>query len=194
MLLKKSILDAIAAGFVTLVFRRWRRPTVRPGGTLKTRIGLLAIHEVTAVAPERITDQEAILAGYASADAVRAELATRTEGDVYRIGVAWAGEDPRVTLRAEARLDTETLETVAVRLKRLDGTAPWTERALGLIAQHPGMRAADLARMIGRETRPFKIDIRKLKALGLTESLDVGYRLSPRGWSVLAHLKGHAAP
>jgi hypothetical protein len=28
---------------------------------------------------------------------------------------------------------------------------------------------------------PFKLDVRKLKELGLTESLPVGYRLSPRG-------------
>jgi hypothetical protein len=34
---------------------------------------------------------------------------------------------------------------------------------------------------MGRETLPFKRDVRKLKELGLTESLEVGYRLSPRG-------------
>jgi hypothetical protein len=31
----------------------------------------------------------------------------------------------------------------------------------------------------------FKTNVRKLKNLGLTESLDVGYRLSPRGQRVL---------
>ena len=52
---------------------------------------------------------------------------------------------------------------------------------LELIAAHPGVRAPDLAARLGRETLAFKIDVRKLKALGLTESLEVGYRLSPRG-------------
>ena len=32
----------------------------------------------------------------------------------------------------------------------------------------------------------FKLNVRKLKALGLTESLEVGYRLSPRGAAFLA--------
>jgi hypothetical protein len=46
--------------------------------------------------------------------------------------------------------------------------------------------AADIAASIGREKLPFKADVRKLKELGLTESLDVGYRLSPRGRAFLA--------
>ena len=46
-------------------------------------------------------------------------------------------------------------------------------------------RAADLAAWFGRETQPFKTDVRKLKNLGLTESLEVGYRLSPRGEAYL---------
>jgi hypothetical protein len=42
-----------------------------------------------------------------------------------------------------------------------------------------------LAERFGRERLPFKADVRKLKALGLTESLEVGYRLSPRGRAYL---------
>ena len=37
-----------------------------------------------------------------------------------------------------------------------------------------------VAQELGRETMTFKRDVRKLKELGLTESLDTGYRLSPR--------------
>jgi hypothetical protein len=54
-----------------------------------------------------------------------------------------------------------------------------------MIAEHPGTRAPDLAASVGRETQPFKTDVRKLKELGLTESLRVGYRLSPRGRAYL---------
>ena len=50
-----------------------------------------------------------------------------------------------------------------------------------MIAAQPATRAADLAAGFGRETLPFKNDVRKLKNLGLTESLEVGYQLSPRG-------------
>lgn len=35
-LLTRSVLERIISGEVTLVFRRWLRPTVRAGGTLKT--------------------------------------------------------------------------------------------------------------------------------------------------------------
>jgi ribosomal protein S19E (S16A) len=42
----------------------------------------------------------------------------------------------------------------------------------------------------GRERHPFKTDVRKLKELGLTESLEVGYRLSPRGQALLERLGG----
>ncbi|WP_218577411.1 hypothetical protein [Phytohabitans rumicis] len=56
-----------------------------------------------------------------------------------------------------------------------------------MIADHPGVRAADLAASLGRDTPTFKADVRKLKALGLTESLEVGYRLSPRGHTYLTH-------
>ena len=52
---------------------------------------------------------------------------------------------------------------------------------LRLIAERPAVRAGDLAESLGRERLAFKADVRKLKALGLTESLGVGYRLSPRG-------------
>ena len=44
--------------------------------------------------------------------------------------------------------------------------------------------------MFGQEKMPFKVNVRKLKRLGLTESLDVGYRLSPRGAVVLSALRG----
>ena len=43
------------------------------------------------------------------------------------------------------------------------------------------MRAGDLAAELGPGALAFKADVRKLKALGLTESLEIGYRLSPRG-------------
>jgi hypothetical protein len=92
MLIRRAVLDRIAAGEITLAFRRWRRPTVRPGGQLHTAAGLLAIDSV------------------------------------------------------------------------------------------------DLAARLDQPTPAFKANARKLKALGLTESLEVGYRLSPRGRALLTRL------
>lgn len=45
---------------------------------------------------------------------------------------------------------------------------------------------------MGQETQAFKVDVRKLKTLDLTESLGAGYRLSPRGRSLLASLQADA--
>ena len=182
MLFRRADLDAIAAGEITLAFRRWRRPTVKAGGTLHTAVGLLAIESVKAIDPARISRADARRAGFADADAARAAL--RGEGETYRIAFHVAGPDPRIALRADAALGPDDRAAIAARLARLDGASshgPWTATTLQAIADAPGVRAADLAAGLGREKLPFKADVRKLKALGLTESLERGYRLSPRG-------------
>jgi hypothetical protein len=175
---------ALADGTVTVAFRRWRRPTVKAGGRLTTPAGVLAIDDVTAIDEQDITDADAGRAGYASADDARAALADRPDGHVYRIEFHHAGSDPRVELRERAELSEDDRAGLAQRLARLDSTShygPWTQPVLRLIADRPGVRAGDLAESLGRERLSFKADVRKLKGLGLTESLDVGYRLSPRG-------------
>ena len=68
---------------------------------------------------------------------------------------------------------------------RRPGGGPWTREILRLIAERPGVRAPDLAASLGRETLAFKRDVRKLKELGLTRSLPVGYEISPRGRAYL---------
>ena len=84
----------------------------------------------------------------------------------------------------------------AVDVRRLDAASrhgAWTMTVLRLVRDRPAVRAADLAPLLGLETQPFKRDVRKLKELGLTESLEVGYRLSPRGRAVLYRF-GRRAP
>jgi hypothetical protein len=81
------------------------------------------------------------------------------------------------------------------RLARLDrrGTdGPWIEPTLAVIERRPGVRAGDLAAELGRDRDRFKVDVRKLKDLGLTISLETGYELSPRGRAVLAALRAGA--
>ncbi len=189
MLLTRRILDAVRDGTVTLAFRRWRRPTVRAGGRLRTAIGVLAIESVDPIDEDAIRDRDAHRAGFASRDALLASLAAPRPGSVlYRIGLRYAGPDPRQALRDRAPATGELAE-VRRRLARLDAASrhgPWTDRVLRLIAAQPGVRAAELAAAAGRETLAFKADVRKLKELGLTESLEVGYRLSPRGRAVVS--------
>jgi hypothetical protein len=205
MLLTIKVLDEIVAGRIDLVFRRWQKPTVKTGGRLRTAVGELAILSVAVVDPAAIEDGAARRAGFDSADALRADLfrerpsgvararvAKPTEASViYRVEVAFAGVDARAAMR-ETLLDDAALAVVLGRLARIDERrvdGPWTQRVLSLVETWPARRAPELAEMEGRETLPFKTDVRKLKELGLTESLTVGYRLSPRGVQVLAALR-----
>lgn len=55
-----------------------------------------------------------------------------------------------------------------------------------MIATNEAVRAPDLAARVGLDVPRFKRRVRRLKALGLTISLDVGYRLSPRGKAFLS--------
>lgn len=102
--------------------------------------------------------------------------------------MSWAGEDPRLALREQPLTDAE-VAALDVRLARLDRASswgPWTLATLRVIGDRPEVRAPDLAASFGRETAPFKLDVRKLKALGLTISHRVGYELSPGGVDYLA--------
>ena len=192
--------DAIASGEITLTFRRWRRPQARTGGRYRVGEYLIEVTSVEQIEPSQISVKDARAAGHDSAEAVlmAIERNQRKSGDasapLYRVAFHCLGEqdDPRKILAAEAGLDSEALVAVTKRLAQMDARSrhgPWTQAALEAIASTPGRRAADLAAVQGRETTKFKADIRKLKALGLTISLEVGYELSPRGRVVLDALQ-----
>lgn len=190
MLFDQRTLAGVGDGSVTLAFRRWKRPTVRAGGTLTTAVGVLAIDELTVVDRDDITADQARRAGAESLAALLAEL-DRRQGELYRIAFHVAGADPRHELRQRGEITADDAGELGRRLARLDAASrhgPWTAAVLRLIDERPGVRAGDLADQLGRERLAFKTDVRKLKALGLTESLEIGYRLSPRGraWLDLA--------
>jgi hypothetical protein len=192
-LFRRRFLDGIRAGDVTLAFRRWERPRARAGGRQRTAVGELAIESVERIDPDEITLADARRAGFESIDELLAELDDERDRPVWRISLRWAGEDPRRALRERADLDADELAELRTRLERLDRASrhgPWTLDALELIAKRPAVRAVELAAVAGREKQPFKRDIRKLKELGLTESLERGYRLSPRGRVLLERLTG----
>jgi hypothetical protein len=184
-------LAAIADGRLDLAFRRWPRPMVKTGGTQRTAIGLVRFESVEMVPREAVTDEQARRAGFDSADEVLAFLDRKPVGEIYRVSLSLAGPDPRVALR-DTLPNEEELENVVRRLARLDRASshgPWTRQCMETIAANPERRAGELAAELGRERLPFKVDVRKLKELGLTESLPIGYRLSPRGRAVLDRLR-----
>ncbi len=210
MLFRKEFLQGIANGAVTLAFRRWRKPSVKAGGRLRTPIGELAIESVDVIPESAISEKDARRAGFASLAELLREL-TREYSDrpvssgryrstgknpdgpreLYRIDFHLAGPDTRVALREDTKLTAEDFATIAAKLERLDRASPhgaWTRTVLEMIRKQPAVRAPDLAQQLKRDVPGFKIDVRKLKNLGLTISLGVGYRLSPRGELVLKKL------
>jgi len=201
-LLRMAVLERIVRGEISLVFRRWRRPTVRTGGSLRTAVGVLRILDVAVVDEADVSDTDATAAGYASRAALLADLdaragrpaAGRLEGRaLYRVAVAFGGADPRVALREQDALSDADVEELLRRIRRLDAGAaagPWTRRVLEVIEAQPGAVSSALAERLGCERGWLKPQVRKLKNLGLTISLRVGYELSPRGRIVLEHLRG----
>ena len=159
------------------------------GRDYRTPAGRLHVTAVAAVAPDAITDDDARRSGHESADALRAQLRGDPKDQVYRVEFRHLDEpDPRDLLSADDQLSRDDVAEIDLRLDRLDRASrhgAWTRRYLELIRDHPGVRAPDLAELVGRDTQPFKTDVRKLKNLGLTISLRVGYELSPRGTAYL---------
>lgn len=195
MLFKNRILDGIADGTVSLAFRRWNKAAIKKGSRLHTSIGLLEIGDVTIVSDLDITEADAIRAGFSTRGELIKDInAFSREGDIFRIEVTRVGEDPRETLREQDDLTDEQFADLQNRLTRLDraGSAgPWIASFLKLIDRHPGVRSTELAAAIGWETEKLKLNVRKLKNLGLTVSLGTGYRISPRGKAVMNRLHIH---
>jgi hypothetical protein len=113
MIFRQKFLDGIRDGTVTLAFRRWRRPSVRAGGTLLTAVGPLEIVSVDEVAMTHISDADARRAGYSSRVDLLAELRARDAGKVYRIELGGLRADPRVALRASASLSEKDRDDIA---------------------------------------------------------------------------------
>lgn len=186
MLFRTKDLEAIFAGRVTMAFRRWKRPTVKPGGQVRTQLGMVAIDSIEEIDPATLTDADAAAANYPGLKQLLAMFASQ-EGTCYRITLHPGGPDPREALQQSAELSADDRQKIAAELEKLDkaAEAPWTGRVLALIAARPGIVSTALADSVGLQRFEFKERVRKVKALGLTLSLDVGYRLSPRGEAFL---------
>jgi len=188
MLIPRAQLEGIRDGEVDLAFRRWDRARVRAGTRLRTAVGLVEILAVAEVQPGEITAEDARRAGARSHTELMAFVDRRAERPLMRITLRFAGADPRVALRDRGDLSAAEVAELRATLERMDRTSrhgPWTLAALEAIDRRPATAAAELAASLGRERLPFKRDVRRLKELGLTESLDTGYRLSPRGRALL---------
>jgi hypothetical protein len=189
MLFRTKDLEAIMSGRVTTAFRRWKKPGAKAGSQQRTQLGMVAIDSVEVIDPASLTEADAKAANYPDLASLHAMFDAQ-EGTCYRIRLRPGGADPRAALQNAADISHDERVTIDKRLAKLDAVTPWTRATLTCIRDHPAVVSTRLAEILGRERFALKDDIRKLKALGLTESLEVGYRLSPRG---IAYLAGRGA-
>jgi hypothetical protein len=186
---ERRFADAIKSGDVTLTFRRWARPQAVAGHRYRVpQIGFVDVTRVDEIDEGAITLRDAKCAGFTTLQELRdyMQVKARAAGTLYRIELRYAGvgaPDPRAAL-AQRVADDDELGALGARLDAMDRRSTngaWTRRLLSLVETSPGTRAGDLAARIGWDTPPFKAHVRRLKELGLTDSLEVGYRLSARG-------------
>lgn len=192
MLFSEDAVPGLRDGSITTTFRRWKRAQVKPGGTYRPRHDLaLVVDAVTEVRVSALTDDDARAAGEPDVSTLRHRWLPGAPDDevLFRIDFHRVDDpDPRAALAAADKLDEAAVAGITARLDRLDRAAahgPWTRATLAGIGRHPGVVSTVLAEALGRERFALKVDIRKLKALGLTISLGTGYELSPRGQAYL---------
>ena len=180
----------LADGSITMAFRRWRRPQVVAGRQYRTGHGMVLAETVDIVMPAEITLAQVRDAGYPSLDSLVGDLRGDPSLPLHRIRFRpMDGPDPRDELAATATITDADATAIAARLARMDAAGkrgPWTRDVLEQIARQPGVVSTVLAAELDWDRADFKLHVRRLKELGLTISLEVGYRISPRGAAYLA--------
>jgi hypothetical protein len=187
---EQRLREGLRDGTITVAFRRWRRSQVVAGHQYRTGDGLVLAESVDTISPADITPALASDAGFADVQAAVADLRGDPDLPLYCIRFRpVAGPDPRDQLASTADLSDDDVRSISKRLARMDTSSkrgPWTIAVLQQIASQPAVSSALLAPALDWDRPDYKLHVRRLKALGLTISLDVGYRISPRGAQYLA--------
>jgi len=198
LLFQKRFHAGLVDGSIRLTFRRWEKPHVRQGGRYRCHpIGVLEVDRVERVPVQAIGEEDARAAGFTSREELLAFMSTAPGGppgpgsEVWRVELHHGGDGDRVEIALDDQLTDDQVATLARRLERL---GDWAVPTLRLIRRRPRVAASRLAASLDRERDPFKIDVRKLKRLGLTQSFEVGYELSPRGRALVAALARRRTP
>jgi hypothetical protein len=188
MLFTAATLRGLTEGRVSCTYRRWEVVRPKVGSRFTTSAGVVEITSITRADEQQLTERDADEAGFDSVADLIKWCRAKGNGDLYRIGIALAGPDPRIELRRTNNLQAADVAALNAKLDRMDRAAeqPWTRSTLRQISRLPGVVSTELAAEVGQERRAYKLRVRRLKALGLTESLERGYRLSPRGQAYLA--------
>ncbi len=193
-LFQKRFHQGLKDGSVTLSFRQWPKAQVKPKGRYRVHpIGVVEVDAISRTTLGQISPAEAKRAGFADkaelVDYVGQLVEVRDDLAMFRVELHYGGDGDRVEHALNEVLTDEELALIEKKLTRMDqgSASPWTRKVLKLIQKRPRIAASQLAKSLGRETLPFKTDVRKLKKLALTQSFEVGYEVSPRGAAFLKH-------
>ncbi len=191
MLFKEIHLKGIKSGEITLAFRKWHKASVKIGSLVHTSVGLIKIGDIQVVNENDITDQDAVMAGYHDKPQLLKSFGNNNEGNVYKITVIYHSADPRIKLREQTDLSEDQFHELKNKVDKLDRYSKqgnWTNKILLAIKENPNLHAIGIAKLTGFEKEWLKLNIRKLKNLGLTISQPVGYEISPLGNEYLNRL------
>jgi hypothetical protein len=188
MLFKTRFHEGIQSGEIRCTVRIWKRPHVKVDGRYALGAGAVVVDRIYETRLDDITPALARRCGFTS---VVDALKTAKHGTGERVFVIDFHYDGKAGARPKPSTGVVSARELAKLAQRLDAmdrrarSSTWTRETLRAIRARPGVRAADLARDLGRPRDEFKRDVRKLKNLGLTLSLEIGYRLTPKGEALL---------
>ena len=185
MMFKHRFHDAIMAGEITRTYRRWKRPQVVAGNHYK--LGANGYIEVTTFTEVPDGAKLNLASTGLEADDPLVTGLGSGQGNLYCIEFRYAGAQPQLEPDRGVPASDEDLEALHRKLEQKDARRerPWTLQLLELINEHPGTGSKVLCQHMNCDQPALKQDVRKLKALGLTISLETGYKLSPRGRAYL---------
>ena len=192
LLFQKRFHEGLKDGSITLTFRSWDKPLVKPGGRYRCHpIGVVEVDSIRALRVKDIAQRDAKRAGFGSKGELLEYLASGPKGavepetELWRVELHYGGDGDRVEGALDERLSEDEVAEIRRKRARMDAGGSWTDATFALIDKHPRDAASQLAAKLGRETAPFQVDVRNLKKLGLTQSFEVGYEISPRGRAYL---------
>jgi hypothetical protein len=197
LLFQKRFHEGLVNGAVRLTFRFWEKPRVKPGGRYRVHpIGVVEVDSIEVLTLADLTETDAQLAGFANKQAMldymkpvaEAKASSAKPVRLFKIGLHHGGDGDRVPGALKNSASEDELQLLKTKLQKLDAAGAWTTKTFRLIDAHPRVAASKLAVKIKMETEPFKENVRKLKKLGLTQSFEVGYELSPFGRIIVESL------
>ncbi|MBX2916677.1 MAG: hypothetical protein KF856_15515 [Cyclobacteriaceae bacterium] len=151
----------------------------------------MKVVRISTVKESQISKKDIQDAGFENKEQLLKSLRQNDNSNIYKIELRYHAEDPRIELRENTALTESAFADLKEKLVRLDKYSKqglWTKKVLLAIKGNPKLRAVDLAKLTGFEKQWLKLNIRKLKNLGLTISRDVGYELSPLGGTFVKRL------